>query len=346
MNVHLKPFYAVVRLLYLFLTPNNILINDADSFGIRLVKAPVLVISLSVNLAVCTLLHVMSVALVLGQAISMLFVFAGALLVESLLVISKAMYRVFMWGGKKSTHDSDRLYAYTYQAWVELSEALQAMAWSCGQIVTLPLSYGAKLLWYVITGNWSGLYPLAETLCQLGLAVVLDYCEGLINKEMHTAVKKLDQHTREKKLLKLLTLDMQKKLPANNHAKCIGEVQNTIQQDNDRLLMQTAAVCIDRSMKITSSLLKDKRVGWYPERVKQALDQFCVEYQAEKTSDYFCNLYEGVKKAEKDSDEYKALKQQLELVIRENSMWFLENYVFNQSEVVQGVEAKRLKAGE
>jgi len=346
MQSHLKPFYTVVRLLYLFLTPNNILINDTDSLGTRIIKTPILLISLSVNLSICTILHLMSVTVVLGQLMSTLLALGGALLIESLLVVGKAACRVFVGGNKKSTNENNHRYTCTCRAWVELGETLQAIAWSCGQLVSLPIRYSVKLVWYGITGQWSGLYPLAETLCQLGLSVVLDYCEGLVNKEGSAVLKRFNQHTREKKLLELLALDMQKKLPGNNHANSRSRTGQGMRQDNDRLLMQTAAVCIDRSMKITSSLLKDKRVGWYPERVKQALDQFCVEYQAEKTSDYFCNLYEGVKKAEKDSDEYKALKQQLELVIRENSMWFLENYVFNQSELVQSVEAKRLKAGE
>ena len=346
MKVQLKPLYAVCKLLYLFMAPNSILINNTNSLGVRVVKAPILAVSLSINLVLCSALHVMAILVVMGQAISAVLAVGVCIVTDAMIGISQAIYRLLI-SNAKTKAGRWHTCANTYRAWSELADALSGIVWSSGQLVTAPFIYTTKLLRYVLTGKWTGLYPLAETLSQLGLDIVIDYFEGLLMAGGETVTKALVHHAQEKKLLDILAADMRKKLPSKT-GQNDGHVINSEQLDQEhiRLIRQTAAVCVDTSMKIVSDkLLKDKRVGWYPENVKQSLEQFCVQYQAKKTSDYFYNLCEGIKKAEKNSDEYKALKQQLEWIIRENSMWFLENYVFNQSEMVEGTETKRLKAG-
>lgn len=342
MKSHLRPIFAVCKILYLFLTPNNILINNTDSFGVRLIKAPILALSLSVNLATCTILHLISILIVLGQAISATIAVGVCVLGESLIAVIKAVYCVCMGHTKKHTGRDGSSYTHTHRAWCELGEALQALTWSIGQMITMPFIYSTKLLWYVIFGTWSGLYPLAETVSQLGLALAVDYCDGLLTNHCDTPVKNLSQHTQEKKLLDMLASDMRKKLPSNNDSHSVSRIST--KQDNARLIKQTAAVCIDGTMKFANeSIFKNSRVSWYPENVRHSLREYCIEYKAAKTSSYFFNLCEGIKKAEQDSDEYKLLKEQLELVIRGKSMWFLENYVFDQAEMVRGTEAKTMK---
>ena len=328
MQKTLKPFSAACQLAYLFFMPNAVLINSEDLLIIRIMKSPILMVSLITNTIIHELLMVLAVMIALMQTVGYAVTTLLFLVEESILFVISVLGSICC--GKKRS--GGMVFGRTRLACNDFTDGVQSIAWSFASLVQTPIQVIVKFMQYIITGQWDGCYPLVESISLMGATFISSYLWSKVSKGVAISKKILDSNPNEKKLLSIMSADINKKIPRNSSAYASKDEEDLVDGKTLTALFEGGLAALAyNGLNDMKKYPEDCRVQWLPNQLTDAVRIYCKDKRAIAYQMYFAKLLEGLKQANQDGGEYKPLKDQLELVLRENCAKVLRNTVFSQA---------------
>ena len=327
MQKTLKPFSAACQLAYLFFMPNAVLINSEDLLITRIMKSPILMVSLITNTVIHELLMVLALMIALMQTVGYAVTTLLFLVEESILFVINVLGSICC--GKKRS--GSMVFGRTRLACNDFTDGVQSIAWSFESLVQTPIQIIWKFMQYIITGQWDGCYPLVESISLMGATFISSYLWSKVSNCVAISKKILSNNPNEKKLLSIMSADIKKKIPRKSGAYASKSEEDLVDGEMLTALFEGGlAVLAYNGLNDIKKYPEDCRVQWLPNQLTDAVKIYCKDKRATAYQMYFAKLLKGIKQANQDGDEYKHLKDQLELVLRENCTKVLRKYVFSQ----------------